>query len=365
MLDQLPDKSRAVVTVPIDNRKEYDRAEQDFVRWLLEQIDEEGSDRLAPNRRAEALVRMTALRRLAAQGKLAAALAWISDFAESEERLVVFAHHRDIQAAVAERFPESAQIVGTDSLEEREANVQRFQADDGPTVCVASLEVASHGFTLTAAANVAFLELAWTPAKHDQAEDRDTPDRTGARGHGVVPAGGGDDRRADRDAARGEARSGGRDHRRRGRRRNVDRRCADRRLRRPSLTSTARSTETQHMSAKFDTQVARRRLELWPDPETRLAAARRLVGGVSLESVTRDSINDTRPTKDNGEPAHPRTRRSYVEYALKQEAEYAGLVEPVDQENAPAVRRAHAECGKAWAEYLTGLSPTGVAKALR
>jgi hypothetical protein len=36
----------------------------------------------------------------------------------------------------------------------------------------ASLEVASHGFTLTAAANVAFLELAWTPAKHDQAEDR-------------------------------------------------------------------------------------------------------------------------------------------------------------------------------------------------
>jgi SNF2 family DNA or RNA helicase len=39
-------------------------------------------------------------------------------------------------------------------------------------LCVASLEAASHGFTLTAASDVAFLELAWTPAKHDQAEDR-------------------------------------------------------------------------------------------------------------------------------------------------------------------------------------------------
>jgi uncharacterized DUF497 family protein len=115
---------------------------------------------------------MNGLRRLAARGKLAAALSWLADFRESEERLVVFAHHRDIQASVLERFPDSARIVGADAIEEREANVRRFQAENGPPLCVCSLEVASHGFTLTAAANVAFLELAWTPAKHDQAEDR-------------------------------------------------------------------------------------------------------------------------------------------------------------------------------------------------
>lgn len=172
VLTQLPAKRRAVITVPLDNEPEYKRAERDFLCWLQAQLDEEAPGGLPPSARSQAIVRMTALRRLAARGKLTAAVSWLEDFLESEERLVVFAHHRDIQSAVSERFPHSAQIVGADSFEAREENVRRFQSDDGPQLCVCSLEVASHGFTLTRAANVAFLELAWTPAKHDQAEDR-------------------------------------------------------------------------------------------------------------------------------------------------------------------------------------------------
>ena len=231
VLEQLPDKRRAVVTVPLDNEAEYRRAERDFIRWLREQIDEDGTGRVAAGRRAEALVKMTALRRLAAEGKLAAALAWIDDFRESEEKLVVFAHHRDIQAAVIERFPDSARIVGADSMEEREANVRRFQADDGPELCVCSLEVGvarlhAHGGG----------ERRVPRARVDAGEARpgrgpDPPDRADRERHGLVPARGGDDRRADRGAAGGEARGRRLGDRRRRRRRRVDRRGADRRLR--------------------------------------------------------------------------------------------------------------------------------------
>ncbi len=172
VLTQLPAKRRAVVPVPTTNTAEYKRAERDFIRWLSEQAGASDEGHLAPDARAEALVKMSALRRLAARGKLESALSWIEDFSESGERLVVFAHHREIQAAVIDRFPDCARIIGADSMEERETNVRRFQDEEGPPLCVCSLQVASHGFTLTAAANVAFLELDWTPAKHDQAEDR-------------------------------------------------------------------------------------------------------------------------------------------------------------------------------------------------
>ena len=54
----------------------------------------------------------------------------------------------------------------------REAAIAAFQAPDGPQLIVCATRVAAQGITLTRASNVAFLELEWTPAMHDQAEDR-------------------------------------------------------------------------------------------------------------------------------------------------------------------------------------------------
>ena len=50
--------------------------------------------------------------------------------------------------------------------------MQAFQEPDGPQLIVCSTRVAGQGITLTRASNVAFLDLEWTPAMHDQAEDR-------------------------------------------------------------------------------------------------------------------------------------------------------------------------------------------------
>jgi SWI/SNF-related matrix-associated actin-dependent regulator 1 of chromatin subfamily A len=176
VLPQLPAKTRAVVPVELDNETEYRLAERDVVAWLQSQpLDLRELDaKVAAALRAERLVRLNALKLLAARGKLHGALAWIHDFLSSGERLVVFAHHREIQRAVHERFPDALHILGQDSPAAREAALRAFQEPDGEgnQLIVCSIDVAGQGLTLTRSSNVAFLELDWTPAKHDQAEDR-------------------------------------------------------------------------------------------------------------------------------------------------------------------------------------------------
>jgi SWI/SNF-related matrix-associated actin-dependent regulator 1 of chromatin subfamily A len=174
VLPQLPAKRHDTVPVLLSNEREYRLAEQDVIAWLqslpldLRTID----NKVAAALRAEQLVRLNNLRQLAVAGKLPTALAWIDDFLESGEPLVVFAEHIATQRAVLDRFPGAVHILGSDSSQSRQDAVDAFQAEDGPQLIVCALKAASQGITLTRASNVAFLELDWTPARHDQAEDR-------------------------------------------------------------------------------------------------------------------------------------------------------------------------------------------------
>ena len=174
VLPQLPAKRHDTVPVLLSNEAEYRLAERDVVAWLqtlpldLRTLDA----KVAAALRAEQLVRLNNLRQLAVHGKLPTALAWISDFLASGEPLVVFAEHVATQHAVLERFPDAEHILGADSTANRQRAVDEFQREDGPQLIVCSMKAASQGITLTRASNVAFLELDWTPARHDQAEDR-------------------------------------------------------------------------------------------------------------------------------------------------------------------------------------------------
>jgi SWI/SNF-related matrix-associated actin-dependent regulator 1 of chromatin subfamily A len=162
------------VPVRLTNEPEYRLAERDVIEWLRSQpLDlSELNSRIASTLRAERLAQLGTLQRLAARGKLAAALAWIDDFLASGEPLVVFARHVEVQEAVLERFPDSLHLLGGDSIHAREAAIASFQEPGGPQLIVGATRVAAQGITLTRASNVAFLELEWTPAMHDQAEDR-------------------------------------------------------------------------------------------------------------------------------------------------------------------------------------------------
>lgn len=171
VLKELPAKTRSYIDVSLTNEAEYRRAERAFLKWLEENKGSEAAGRAS---RAERLAEITGLRKLAAQGKIDAAMEWIEDFLDSGQKLVIFAHHKEIHSALIERLASfnPAVVVGGMSDVEKDQAVQQFQNLDECRVFIGAIQAAGEGLTLTAASNVLFIEFPWTPSACDQCEDR-------------------------------------------------------------------------------------------------------------------------------------------------------------------------------------------------
>ena len=166
VLTELPAKGRYTVEAELSGQamKQYRHAEADTLVWL-------GGEGRGSNS-AEHLSKITTLKRLAGEGKVEAACEWIDTFLDSTDRkLVVFAHHISVVDAIAERYG-NLRVAGKDSAEARQAAVDTFQNDPEHRVIVLNMKAGGVGLTLTAASDVLFVEQGWTPAEHDQAEDR-------------------------------------------------------------------------------------------------------------------------------------------------------------------------------------------------
>ena len=173
VLTQLPAKTRAHLVVEISNRKRYTLKENDLIAWLRQM-------RLDPatwkSSRVEAIARMNQLRQLTGAGKIPAAVEWIQDFLDQSEhgdKLVVFAHHRKVQAGLRVAFPEALHLMAEDSMQDRQQAKEQFQNDPAQRLIICSLHVASEGITLTAASTLLCVELDYVPAMlFDQMEGR-------------------------------------------------------------------------------------------------------------------------------------------------------------------------------------------------
>ena len=193
VLGELPAKQRAIIPVEISNRKEYKHAEKDLIAWLRARASEDKTflisiKHLSPKeqkklkqqradsteeraRRALQLVRIEALKQLTAKGKLIAVQEWIESFLETGEKLLVFAYHNEIVEKLAKHF-NAPSITGDTPFNMRQTTVENFQINTECKLLILNLQVGGVGLTLTAASNVAFVELGWTPAVMDQATDR-------------------------------------------------------------------------------------------------------------------------------------------------------------------------------------------------
>lgn len=171
VLTELPDKTYSFVPLNLVNKNEYEVAADDIIGWIKEVKGTHASIKASY---AETLVRISTLRQLAVKGALKSSIEWIDNFiSSSDQKLVVFAIHREIIDKVMEHYKDIAvKIDGSVPVNERQNVVEKFQTDNNVKIFVGNIKAAGVGLTLTAASNVAFLELPWTPGDLQQAEDR-------------------------------------------------------------------------------------------------------------------------------------------------------------------------------------------------
>lgn len=171
VLHSLPRKQVNVVSLDIIKRREYKKAVDDFLIWLSEN---EGVQKAKRAMKAEKLVQLGYLKRLAARLKLKSVTDWVDDFLQGTDgKLVLFAIHKKIIKQLKERYKGQCVVVdGSVSMPNRIKAQKRFKRDDKIRIFIGQINAAGVGLNLTAASTVAFAELAWTPGEHKQCEDR-------------------------------------------------------------------------------------------------------------------------------------------------------------------------------------------------
>lgn len=186
VLTELPPVLESIVPVPVNNWSEYERAEADLIKFIADRafnvakavsgLDDKAAmaeARVAAVRaqQAEVLVRISTLRQISARCKKESAKQFVNSLVEQGQKVLLFAHHREITQEFAASFKAPA-IIGGLSNEIRQQAVDRFQNDPECKVIVLSIDAAGVGLTLTAGSSVVFVEQAWSPSRMNQAVSR-------------------------------------------------------------------------------------------------------------------------------------------------------------------------------------------------
>lgn len=119
---------------------------------------------------AESFAEMSKIRQDIAVAKIPYVLEHLAD---TEDKVIVFFHHREVGFQLKEALGDSAvMVMGGDHVEDRQDAVDRFQTDPKIKYFLGSITAAGVGLTLTAASHVVFTELDYRPAMMNQAYSR-------------------------------------------------------------------------------------------------------------------------------------------------------------------------------------------------
>lgn len=171
VLKDLPAKIRQVLLCEITNRKEYQEAADNFVRYLR---DVKGctDQEVAKKMRGEIMVKIGILKQISARGKMEEVKDFVDEIIEAGEKVVLFCHLKEIALKLKDLYPKAVTIRGDDDMISRQRSVDLFQRDPKTQIIICSIKAAGVGITLTASSRVGFVEFPWTFADCEQCEDR-------------------------------------------------------------------------------------------------------------------------------------------------------------------------------------------------
>lgn len=187
VLKELPAKRRQIIEIPANGAGAAVAAEKaawasyaDYLAELEERIAEaeaEGRDDLDDLRaeygraKSAAFTEMSQIRHDTAVAKIPYVCEHLETALESGP-VVVFAHHKDVVTAIANKFGARAvTLTGETPMAARQQAVDDFQAGK-VDLFVGNIQAAGVGITLTKSAHVVFAELDWVPGNMTQCEDR-------------------------------------------------------------------------------------------------------------------------------------------------------------------------------------------------
>lgn len=182
---ELPKRSEQTLTVELEGaqRKFYDGLLTAYRRSVLERVDKVGVGKSRMHI-LEALLRLRQAachpvladprKSAAPSAKLDALMPALEEVIAQGHKALVFSQFTSFLDLLRKRLD----VAGTPyeyldgKVRDRQARVDRFQADDGPPLFLISLKAGGHGLNLTAADYVYILDPWWNPAVEAQAIDR-------------------------------------------------------------------------------------------------------------------------------------------------------------------------------------------------
>ncbi len=172
VLKDLPSKFRQTIIISPDDIPEIAKVEKLVNKDDLEVV----IDFMSTGGASSALTRLVKVRKETALAKVPWIINHIKQMLESEEKVVIFAHHKAVVMGLLSGLTgfqfNPVYVTGDVTLKDRKTAIASFQGNDLNRVFIGTIGAAGVGITLTAASTVVFAELDWVPGNISQAEDR-------------------------------------------------------------------------------------------------------------------------------------------------------------------------------------------------